>query len=77
MLLTREWLFMASERGQAAEASTMALPNGRNCILVHVLTFAQPMWPTAVIARTHLLGEIGRVLDGLYLIHDAVRLVGG
>ena len=42
-----------------------------------MLALAQPTWPIAVIARTHLLGEIGRVSYCLYLIHDAVRIGGG
>jgi peptidoglycan/LPS O-acetylase OafA/YrhL len=38
---------------------------------------AQPTWPIAVIARTRLLAEIGRVSYCLYLLHDAVRIGGG
>jgi peptidoglycan/LPS O-acetylase OafA/YrhL len=44
-------------------------------VLVSVL--AQPTWPIAVVARTHWLGEIGRVSYCLYLVHDAVRIGGG
>jgi peptidoglycan/LPS O-acetylase OafA/YrhL len=45
--------------------------------LVLVSAITQPTWPIAVIARTHLLGEIGRASYCLYLIHDAVRIGGG
>jgi peptidoglycan/LPS O-acetylase OafA/YrhL len=44
--------------------------------LVLVSAIAQPAWPIAVIARTHWLGEIGRVSYCLYLIHDAIRIGG-
>jgi peptidoglycan/LPS O-acetylase OafA/YrhL len=42
--------------------------------LVVMSALAQPTWPIGVIARTHWLGEIGRVSYCLYLIHDAVLI---
>lgn len=45
--------------------------------LVMILVLARSAGPSAVIARTHWLGEIGRVSYCLYLIHDAVRFGGG